>query len=383
MNYENVVNRILNDNYTDFFDSFCEDFKKNVNELKERSIDKGEKYYRARIGNDVLEAAIDDLDILSAIPYFGSDIEAPPARFVHGGRFNREGISYLYLADNIETCIAEIHLQVGQICSIAQFECVKRGKYILVESQDENNEIAELYSILTKPVHSDIKEYYLVTQFFADVFKKIGYDGMIFFSTQGTGKNIVSFKKEYFKYVKYSEKMYKANKISYEYEMIEDEYKKYTDYRKYLGPGNISEDEKRESKYQYIEEKISYEDNRIFEDAKKKFNISNDAHEFIERMSQTTYVQKAYEYIGAFYLNKKELEEGVRCFFNGLSSFTIPNFQNVLKRIESCEWVEQRENYKEASILKKIEEICTKLEEEHNQLRRDLLKKMKEFSSHK
>ena len=188
---------------------------------------------------------------------------------------------------------------------------------------------------------------------FADVFKKIGYDGMIFFSTQGTGKNIVSFKKEHFKYVKYSEKMYKASKISYEYEMIEDEYKKYTDYQKYLGPGNISEDEKRESKYQYIQEKISYEDDRIFEEAKMKFNASNDTSEFIERMRQTTNIQKAYEYVGAFYLNKKELEEGVRYFFDGLSSFTIPKFQNVLKRIESCEWVEQRENYKRHLLSKK------------------------------
>lgn len=382
MDFGNVVNRILNDNYTDFFDSFCEEFKKNVNGLKEQCIDVGKKYYRARIGNDTLEAAIDDLDILSAIPYFGSDIEAPPSKFVHGGRFNREGISYLYLAENIETCIAEIHLQVGQICSIAQFECVTRGKYILVESQDKNNEIAELYSILTKPVHSDIKEYYLVTQFFADIFKKLGYDGMIFFSTQGTGKNIVSFKKEYFKYVKYSEKMYKANKIFYEYESIEDEYKKYTDYRKYLGPGNISEDEKRESKYQYIQEKIRHEDDKIFEEAKKKFDASNDAPEFIEKMRKTTYVQKTYEYVGAFYLNENELENGIRYFFDGLSSFTIPNFQSVLKRIEACEWVQHRGNYKEASIIKKIKEICKKLEEEHNQLRNDLLERIKCLSSY-
>lgn len=116
------------------------------------------------------------------------------------------------MADNIVTCIAEIHLQVGQVCSIAKFKCVKTGKYILVEKQDESNEIAKLYDILTKPVHSGMREYYLITQFFADVFKKLGYDGMIFSSTQGDGKNVVCFKKDFFKLVKYSEKMYKAKK---------------------------------------------------------------------------------------------------------------------------------------------------------------------------
>lgn len=368
MNYKNLVDQILNDNYTDFFDSFCKDFKKNIKDFKEKIIKPGEKYYRARIGNDTLEAAIDDLDILSAIPYFGSDIEAPPARFVHGGRFNREGISYLYLADNIETCIAEIHLQVGQICSIAQFECVKNGKYILIEKQDKSDEVSKLYSILTKPVHNDIKEYYLVTQFFADVFKKIGYDGIIFSSTQGDGKNIVSFKKDCFELVKFSEKMYRAKKISYEFETIEDGYKKYEDYRKNLGFDNISEDEKRKTKYQYIQEKIEYEDDRLFDEAKKIFDESNDADKFINRMRQTTCVQKTYEYIGAFYLNKEELEEGVKYFFKGLSFFRMPNYQIVIKRIESCEWVKTKENYKKDSVIKKIEEVCKKIEEEYNQL---------------
>ena len=168
----------------------------------------------------------------------------------------------------------EYHIYIWQIILLHAlqkfiFKCVKTGKYILVEKQDESNEIAKLYDILTKPVHSGMREYYLITQFFADVFKKLGYDGMIFSSTQGDGKNVVCFKKDFFKLVKYSEKMYKAKKISYDYEVVDDGYKKYKDYRKLLGFGNISEDEKRESKYQYIEDKIKYEDEKIFEDAKK------------------------------------------------------------------------------------------------------------------
>ena len=66
-----------------------------------------------------------------------------------------------------------------------------------------------------------------MTQFFSDIFKALGYDGLVFFSTQGIGKNIVCFKKGYFEQVKYSEKMYRAKKISCEYEIVEEEYKKY------------------------------------------------------------------------------------------------------------------------------------------------------------
>ncbi|RGI45537.1 hypothetical protein DXB52_12615 [Ruminococcus sp. OM04-4AA] len=60
----------------------------------------------------------------------------------------------------------------------------------------ESNSEEILYDILTRPVHSDIKDYYLVTQFFSDIFKMLGYDGIVFFSTQGSGKNVVSFKKD-------------------------------------------------------------------------------------------------------------------------------------------------------------------------------------------
>ena len=176
--FEELEKKILKENYSDFFGDILEDFKKEKDKFKTEIIDTGQIFYRARVGNGVIEAAIDDLDIKCKIPYFGSDMEKPPAKFVQGGRFNRQGVSYLYLADNIETCIAEIHLQVGQICSIVEFECVKKGNYVLIESNSE--EI--LYDILTRPVHSDIKDYYLVTQFFSDIFKMLGYDGIVFFS---------------------------------------------------------------------------------------------------------------------------------------------------------------------------------------------------------
>lgn len=274
--YHDLKYRILNENYTNFIKEYCQQFKADMVQLdeviKEQSIEVGEEFFRARVGNDILEAAIDDLDILENIPYFGSAIEAPPSKFVKGGRFNREGISYLYLADNIETCISEIHLQVGQICSVAKFKCKKKGIYVLIEKNPLDKEQKDfyvfhddlsLYDVLTKPVHSQIKEYYLVTQFFSDVFKTLGYDGLIFPSTQGTGKNIVSFSKRNFELIQYSEQMIQAKKISYEFDFVPDGYKKYSDYDKILNYGNVSEDEKREQKFEYIMSKIRFEKHEI------------------------------------------------------------------------------------------------------------------------
>lgn len=219
---KSLEKEILTENYSDLFDKVYSDFRKEQSEFKTEIIEIGKIYYRARVGNDTMEAAIDDLNIISKIPYFGNNMDKPPARFVQGGRFNRQGVSYLYLADNVETCISEIHLQVGQICSIVQFKCIKEGKYLFIENKSEE----VLYDILTRPIHNGTKDYYLMTQFFSDIFKALGYDGLVFFSTQGIGKNIVCFKKGYFEQVKYSEKMYRAKKISYEYEIVEEEYKK-------------------------------------------------------------------------------------------------------------------------------------------------------------
>lgn len=64
----------------------------------------------------------------------------------------------------------------------------------------------------------------------------------------------MSFKKDCFKLVKYSERMCKAKRISYEYELLEAEYKKYKDCKKLLMPGNISE-EQREKAYVNIYKK--------------------------------------------------------------------------------------------------------------------------------
>ena len=67
------------------------------------TIKSGETFYRGRKGFLEIPAAIDDFNTVIAYPYYGSQIEAPPPIQTRGGRFNRDGYSYLYLtSDTIE-----------------------------------------------------------------------------------------------------------------------------------------------------------------------------------------------------------------------------------------------------------------------------------------
>lgn len=79
---KSLEKEILTENYSDLFDKVYSDFRKEQSEFKTEIIEIGKIYYRARVGNDTMEAAIDDLNIISKIPYFGNNMDKPPARFV-------------------------------------------------------------------------------------------------------------------------------------------------------------------------------------------------------------------------------------------------------------------------------------------------------------
>ncbi|MBU3175189.1 RES family NAD+ phosphorylase [Clostridium estertheticum] len=89
-------------------------------ELKKISIKKGYELYHGRIGKMIVPGAIDDYNTQFIMPYYGRTIESAPPLYTSGGRFNRAGMSYLYLATDLETSFEEVHLQVGQECSVGK-----------------------------------------------------------------------------------------------------------------------------------------------------------------------------------------------------------------------------------------------------------------------
>lgn len=259
--FQSDLKKIVNDdlmhnNPDTLFEEYKEYFKTKA--LPTKIIATDTVFYRGRIGNEVIYGAEDDHNRSFILPYYQHGIEAPPPIYTNGGRFNRQGISYLYLADTIETCLAEVHLQIGQNCSIGEFKCKEQMEVIDLTRFDNNGEMETWLKILTQPVYNGTEHIYNITRFLADIFKSINSNGIYFESVQAEGHNIVCFDPSLFQLVEYSEKIYAATKIKYAYQQVEDSIQEYSKNgkNKYIDSYNEYENEKNEKKFEYLNDWI-------------------------------------------------------------------------------------------------------------------------------
>lgn len=150
---------------------------------------------------------------ISETPLKSDCMGSPPAKLVSGGRANPVGVPYLYLAENIETCINEVrptnstkvyvseaspkrelHLldltEPRTACSAASFE------------EDQLELVLNLLNLLeifsndlSKPVRPESGHLeYIPTQFLCEFIKtEARLDGIIFNSSFASGKNYVVF----------------------------------------------------------------------------------------------------------------------------------------------------------------------------------------------
>lgn len=142
--------------------------------------------------------------------------DAPPSKNSMQGRVNPIGISYLYVARNIDTAIAEIQPTIEQTISVAKIKTLRKLKLFSFEFSDvlknlksikidEAQEqigisfwelqilfdtISELFS---KPALGNQNNYY-VTQYLSEFIKHLGFDGIKYKSSlKKGGSNIVLF----------------------------------------------------------------------------------------------------------------------------------------------------------------------------------------------
>ncbi|MDO5149083.1 MAG: RES family NAD+ phosphorylase, partial [Oscillospiraceae bacterium] len=212
-------------------------------------------------GNEIIHGSYDECSYNFLLPYYKQEIEAPPSLFATGGRFNRSGTSYLYLSDTIETCLAEVHLPIGQNCSVGEFRCAEQIELIDLTQFKNDSEMENWLKILMQPVYTETKYIYNITRFLADIFKSINGNGMYFESVQAEGHNIVCFNPFLFKLVEYSEKIFTATKIKYDYQQVEDairEYSRNGEY-KYINSYNENENRRNEEKIDYLYDWIENE----------------------------------------------------------------------------------------------------------------------------
>lgn len=176
----------------------------------------GEIKYRARIGVHLDTFKVDESmerGTRVVFPYENHRIGAPNPEFVKPSRLNRSSISFLYLADSIETAIAEVRPHPGHLVSIGKFESVEEMKYVdftdisifnYCESDKQIDSYLLLRNIeqmLSKPVTPGSQAEHYTTQFLADIIRRLHYDGIRFSSSVCNGYNLLIYKPDKFKYI--------------------------------------------------------------------------------------------------------------------------------------------------------------------------------------
>lgn len=181
-----------------------------------------ESFYRARI---------------SEAPLLANQMGCPPRERVTGGRANPLGIPYLYVADTIQTCISEVRpsnsscIYVSEITPTRELwvlDLTSPRKQCSASAFGEEQLSAalgflgllELFSQeLSKPVRPENGNLdYIPTQFLCEFIKsEAKFDGLIFNSSFGGGKNFVFFDGDLL--VPTEPKMYIVNRTVHEFEL--------------------------------------------------------------------------------------------------------------------------------------------------------------------
>jgi hypothetical protein len=193
------------------------------------------RYFRARIGTEHvlvdLCSVFTDNDEEVVIPYKGQLISAPKPIKASDGRLNRNKTSYLYLASDIDTAIAEVKPSNGHYVSLGEFETVDLDTlhiadfysvdfYDFAKSDNDIENYIVLKSIQERlSLPSPDKEYNF-TQVIADSLILLGFDGVKFGSSVAKGYNLVLFDCRCARYVKDSHRAVLINEVQYCYKYL-------------------------------------------------------------------------------------------------------------------------------------------------------------------
>ena len=223
--------------YDKIWDEFCQEikFKKRFfhqyswqNDLSglldicSIKIKEGNCYYRARITE-----AVNSKD-----PIPVHEMGAPPKEKSKNNRGNPAGIVYLYCATNIETAIAEVRPWKTAKISVATVEVNKElsvvdlrqipyldtpfGHVNLRRELEGRALLRRLSKEMSKPVDPSAAGYeYAPTQYLCELVNYLGFNGVIFNSSLGSGANIIVFDTDNVKIL--DSRLYTLNKIDYSF----------------------------------------------------------------------------------------------------------------------------------------------------------------------
>lgn len=150
-------------------------------------------------------------------PYSLDKMGPPPKEVTSVGRANPAGIPYLYLAENANTAAAEVRPHTGDRVCVAEFEIPEGLKLVDLRNPrmmisplilGDEDRIASLKSDipflerlgeeLTRPViPTRVAIDYVPSQYLCELIKKLGWDGVVYRSSVGTGMNMALFDPTY------------------------------------------------------------------------------------------------------------------------------------------------------------------------------------------
>ena len=173
------------------------------------NINKGTTLWRAQLGNDTEPMFRDNELIAQAEKPFSEKRMKPKVGQASEGRVNPKGIPCLYLSTERDTALAEVRPWIGSLISIAQFEVIKDlrvvdcskntgGGAIKLGVKDSKQIEQIIWSHIdnsfSRPIQeNDHKAEYAPTQIIAEYFKENNFDGIMYQSSLGIGKNIALF----------------------------------------------------------------------------------------------------------------------------------------------------------------------------------------------
>ena len=189
------------DKHLKFFKHLEDTCAKRILKLSE-----GKILYRSQIGGTPLES--DDEFNKKLVPHPFERMK-PLKNSAREGRVNPKGIPCLYLSDRENTAITELRPWKNTFITSAKFEIVEnielidfsRDKYKMKDDGEmslypEDFDIIWAYmnNTFSEPVSdSDTSADYVPTQIIAEKIKNLGYDGIVYKSSVGLGRNFALF----------------------------------------------------------------------------------------------------------------------------------------------------------------------------------------------
>lgn len=205
LSWDKFSDEIKTENRFHLKNSLDLDKLKSLFEHFQKDIPKGKKYYRARISNSSKGYPIDKMS-------------NPPSIIAKSGRANPNGISYLYLANNIKTTLYETRASLRDYVTVGTFRLednisivnLSRDTYdvfrlaeleVLEEVMMHGTFIDKLEKEMSKPRRRNDSELdYIPTQYLSELIKSMGFDGIEFESSlYSKGVNLAIFSPEKFK----------------------------------------------------------------------------------------------------------------------------------------------------------------------------------------